>query len=455
MTLTGIFFSVLLGLVPFKDCNYAICQEALPCKVEIDCGATVTEADLSPHSRGVKTEINGSRVSFVIEHYGQYQLKADGKRYFIFAEKPGSTVEGKSILSFGKMDRTGAKDMTALIQKAINKCAHAGETLVFPEGTYLCRQLTLPDNTHIHLEKGATLKAKAASYKDFIADDGISTKRFINIRNASNVKVTGLGAIDGSGAELRSSFADNARMRLILAAGSKDILFEGVMLMDPGSWNTQILLCQNVVFRNVKILNDFDISNTDGFDPDSSCNVLLENSFAYCSDDNVAIKTTGYSGLLGDVSGVCIRGCVFITRKSALKIGTETKGMNMSDIVFEDNDVLEADRGMAIYVSDGAAVSDVTYRDNRFEGYSTKGKMTGFEFAVNKRKENSPAGSIRGLNIIDCLFEKPFPKNSVVKSVETGSIEATFKNLRVSGAPVTGRTANDMITIKNAKVTFE
>lgn len=150
-------------------------------------------------------------------------------------------------------------------------------------------------------------------------------------------------------------FGDKARMRLLLAVNSSDLHFEGVMFRDPGSWNTQILLCRDVVLRNIKLMNDTELSNTDGFDPDASRNLLIENCFAYCSDDNVAVKTTGYSDYLGDAEDITVRGCVFLTKKSSLKVGTETRGTRMSNITFEDNDVLEPTCGMALYVSDGTA----------------------------------------------------------------------------------------------------
>ena len=244
---------------------------------------------------------------------------------------------------------------------------------------------------------------------------------------------------------MREAFGDKGRMRLVMALESSDIVFEGVMLQDPGSWNTHLLKCSDVTFRNVKIMNDYYLSNTDGFDPDASRDVLLENSFALCSDDNVAVKTSGNSGLLGDVRRITVRGCVFITKKSSLKVGTETRGKVMEDILFENNDVLEFDRGMAVYVSDGAKVRNLRYVGNRFERvakdvyydngpsdrYKVKGKETGIEFVVKGRNKNSRIGSIEGLVVERCRYEKPFPRESTIKSVPDGKIDARITNLMV------------------------
>ncbi|MBR5702626.1 MAG: right-handed parallel beta-helix repeat-containing protein [Bacteroidales bacterium] len=441
-------------LVPYKDFSYAITSREVPFVAEIDCGSPVKKADVSPHSRKIKAHTNGSKVSFEVASYGQYCLNADGRTYYLFADKPAASPEGVSIMSYKKIDASGRKDITASVQKAINECARSGRTLIFPAGTYLCKQLSIPSGASIHLEEGAVIKANPGSWEYFVSRDDVATKRFINIKDASHIRITGQGAIDGSGSQLRESFEDKARMRLLMAINSSDILIEGVMLRDPGSWNSQILLCSDVTFRNVKLLNDMQISNTDGFDPDASTNVLIENCFARCSDDNVAIKTTGYSGYLGDVDGIVVRGCVFITKKSSLKIGTETRGSSMKNIVFEDNDVLMSDRGMAVYVADGAHVENVLYTNNRFENYTEKGKMTGFEFSVKKRKADSPVGSISGLVIRDCSYEKSFPKESSIKGLAESEPAIQFINLSIAGKKIES-VKQGKIAVSNSKVTFE
>lgn len=445
---------VRLTPVVYKDFRWSTLVCDLPCKVTVDCPEKVREAEVSPHSRGIKPSVKGNEVSFEVEEYGAYQLLANGKRIFLFVEKPAAAVSGVSVLDYPGVDAGGVKEVTKAVQKAIDDCAWKGRTLVFPAGTYLCRMLSLPSGAHIHLEKGAVIKADPSAWEHFDAKDNVKTKRFINIKDAKGVKVSGLGAIDGSGRELRDQFSDKARMRLVMAIASSDILFEDVILRDPGSWNTQILDCDNVTFRNVKVLNDFNISNTDGIDPDASRNVLIENSFAYCSDDNVAIKTTGYSGYLSDLDGVTVRGCVFITRKSSLKVGTETRGASMRNILFEDNDVLLSDRGMAIYVSDGAVVDNVTYRNNRFERYTEKGKMTGFELQVKGRNPESRIGKISNLTIENSSFEKPFPRKSAIISVPEGQVEVVFKGLSIEGKNITEASQAD-ITIQGSKVKFE
>lgn len=441
---------------PFKHYRYVTCMPDGAADFTVTLPETVTAAEISPLSRGIEPSIEGRTVRFRLPEAGQYLVRLnDTAKLFIFAEKPALKAEGTSIMEYKGIDNTGTTNVTAAVQRAVNECAKKGRTLIFPAGEYLCGQLRLPSHAHLHLERGAVIRADASSAAAFESTDDVKTRRFIYIKDAKDVRITGLGAIDGNGRALREKFGDKARIRLLLAVNSSDLHFEGVMFRDPGSWNTQILLCRNVVFRNIKLMNDTELSNTDGFDPDASRNLLIENCFGYCSDDNVAVKTTGYSGYLGDAENITVRGCVFLTKKSSLKVGTETRGTRMSNITFEDNDVLESDRGMALYVSDGTALSDVRYRNNRFERSHPDSKRMMFHFVVNRRKENSPVGSIRNVEIRDCSFLTPFPKAPEIKCPARGDIEGVvFENLTVGGEKIL---TPGQIGLKcvNAEVTFK
>lgn len=441
---------------PFKHYHYVSCTPDGAADFTVTFPGPVASAEISPLSRGIAPAVEGRTVRFRLPEAGQYLVRLnDTAKLFIFAEKPAQKVTGTSIMTYKGIDNTGTTNVTATVQRAVDECAKKGRTLIFPAGKYLCGQLRLPSHAHLHLERGAVIRADASSAAAFESNDDVKTRRFIYVKDAKGVRITGLGAIDGNGRALREKFGDKARMRLLLAVNSSDLHFEGVMFRDPGSWNTQILLCRDVVIRNIKLMNDTELSNTDGFDPDASRNLLIENCFAYCSDDNVAVKTTGYSGYLGDAENITVRGCVFLTKKSSLKVGTETRGTRMSGITFENNDVLESDRGMALYVSDGTALSGVLYRNNRFERNHPDSKRMMFQFSVNARRKDSPVGSIRSVEIRDCSFRVPFPKAPEIKCPAWGDIEGiVFENLTVGGEKVL---APEQIGLKcvNAEAVFK
>lgn len=427
-----------LPVEPFKNYRYVSCTMEESADFTVTVPFDLAGVEISPRSRLVEPRLEGRTVRFRLHETGHYLVRLnDTARLFIFAEKPAVRPDGDNILSYEGVDNSGERNVTKSVQRAIDACAKKGRTLIFPAGEYLCGQLRLPSHARLYLEAGAVLRADASSTALFESTDDVKTRRFIYVKDARDVRIWGPGAINGNGRRLRERFGDKARMRLVLAVNSADLRIEDVMLQDPGSWNTQILKCRDVVIRNVKLMNDPDLSNTDGFDPDASRNVLIEDCFAYCSDDNVAVKTTGYSGYLDDAEGITVRGCVFLTKKSSLKVGTETRGERMSDILFEDNDVLEADRGMALYVSDGTCLENVRYVNNRFERNHPDSKRMMFHFTVNARRPGTPLGVIRNVEVRDCFFLAPYPKAPEIKAPEAGHLEnIVFENLTVAGKAI-------------------
>jgi polygalacturonase len=420
----------------FTHYHYATFDLSGKTELTLTDGEPVQSCEISPRSRTIGCRVKGNQVTFVLDKPGYVMLRInETEKFFVFAEAPESIpADAVNILSYG-VDNSGQKNQTALIQKAMDETARSGKTLLFPKGIYTAGQLRPGSNTHIHLVRGAILQSDQGNVTQYSSDDKVKTRKFIYIKDADRVKITGYGAINGNGAQLREKFGDDARMRLIMAVNSKNLTIEGVMLQDPGSWNTQILLCQDVVIRHVKLMNNTELSNTDGFDPDASKRVLIEDCFAYCSDDNVAIKTTNYGDYLGDVDDITVRGNVFLTKKSSLKVGTETRAQTMRNILFENNDVLESDRGMALYDSDGAFFENIRFINNRFERNYPDAKRAGFYFQINKRNEESKPGRIKNILVRDCIFYSAFPKPSRIEGLDSvhGVENITIDNLIIEG----------------------
>lgn len=418
----------------------------------------VSTVEISPLSSDIPFTLTGNKLSFTISKPGYSLIRFnDTIKIFFFAEEPETIPESDvvDIVSKYGIDPTGISLETHKIQKALDEISGTGKTLYFPPGEYRSGQLRIRSDTKIYIPGGAVLNADSSSNLSYFSKDFLETRRFLYMNGAENVEIRGHGVINGNGHILRKKFGDDARFRLILAASSRNIRIEGLTLMDPGSWNTQVILCEDVIFHNVKLLNDTDLSNTDGFDPDASKRILIEDCFACCGDDNVAIKTTGYSGLLGDADDITVRGCVFLTKKSALKVGTETRGDIMKNITFENNDVLECDRGMALYVSDGACLDSILFINNRFERCHPDAQRKAIHFLINKRNPDSRLGTIGNVLIKDCFYLTQFPRKSVIKSEgEVTGIFVTIDNLVFEGQKaISSETAG--IEATNAEVSFK
>ena len=412
------------------------------------------EWSISPKSYNIKGLRAGNQLSFTINRTGYLVLRFKNdqdftKRLVILIEHPD--VIPNAIVDVVKtygIDNTGSKNETKKIQTALEEHSGSGKVLYFPNGIYKTFKLNIKSNTRIHLSKNTRIIADVSDFKPYLSDDETPLSRFILIKNAVNVSVTGLGAFDMNGTRMNIFKAEGSNSkikdpRLLLIQNSKNISFNGILLKDSGRWNTHILESEEVVFKNCKLLNNPTpskyLGSLDGWDPDSSKRVLIEDCFGWAGDDTVSIKCTGLGPAVNvpDVEDIIVRGCVFLTKKSGLKIGTETRCKKISRIIFKDNDVIEADRVMGINVRDGAVVKHVLFKNNRSETYFPDRKQMGINFYITKRdRKLSKFGKILDVTIEDCSFEKAFPnKFSFYRNFKQSSkkdLQVTFKNVKIA-----------------------
>lgn len=149
-----------------------------------------------------------------------------------------------------------------------------------------------------------------------------------------DIAVTGdKGVIDGQGLVwwLRHSTKKEiyTRGHLIEFMNSSDILLENLILKNSPFWTVHPWSCDNVRIKNVKVKNPVYSPNTDGIDPDSSSNVVIED-FSYTgSDDAISIKSGwGCFGLDYNVSSknILIKNITTHYGESGVAIGSEVSG---------------------------------------------------------------------------------------------------------------------------------
>ncbi len=179
------------------------------------------------------------------------------------------------------------------------------------------------DNTCIELKKGAKLVfgTNPAHYLPVVPTSWEGTLIYnysplIYAYQVKNVAIIGEGTIDGNGKEGFSKWYDlqkpsqqlsrkmnhedvpvkerlfgeghYLRPQLIQFFECKNILIEGVTITNSPFWTVHFLKSENITARKVKF-NAFN-KNNDGFDPEYSKNILIEDIDFNNADDNVAIK---------------------------------------------------------------------------------------------------------------------------------------------------------------------
>ena len=277
------------------------------------------------------------------------------------------------ITKYGAKPGVG-NDISDAMAKAIEACNKAGGgRVVVPEGEFMTGAVHLRSNVNLYLSKGATLKfsTDAAKYPivatRFEGMECMNVSPFIYALDQTNIAVTGEGTLDGQsnkdhwwnwhgsaryggkdgmpnqkaararlykmmqdGVPVKDRVfgeADRLRPNFIQPHRCKNVLIEGVKIVNSPMWEVHPLLCENVTVRKVWISSHG--PNNDGCDPESCKDVLIEDCYFDTGDDCIAIK----SGRNEDgrrvgvpTENVIIRGCEMKDGHGGVTIGSEISG---------------------------------------------------------------------------------------------------------------------------------
>ena len=274
---------------------------------------------------------------------------------------------------------TPGKDCTEAITKAVAACHEAGGgRVVVPQGVWLTGAVHLKSNVNLHLAEGATVRfsPEPAKYLPVVLTrfEGIECMNYSPLIYAfeqENVAITGKGTLDGS-ANWETWWAWNdkskgetkqtpARKRLddqgtdgtpvaqrIYGDGNflrpnfiqpyrcKNVLIEGVTVVNSPMWEIHPVLCTNVTVRGVTVRSLG--TNNDGCDPESCRDVLIEDCIFETGDDCIAIK----SGRNNDgrrvgvpSENIVIRRCTMKDGHGGVTMGSEISG-GVRNVFVED-----------------------------------------------------------------------------------------------------------------------
>ena len=333
-----------------------------------------------------------------------------------------------------------ARVQTSGIQRALDACAREGGTVVFGPGTYRTGTIRVGDETTIYLAPGALLVG-SEDPADYPVDAGHaetgtpgrpdSVSRLILFDGCKNSRLIGHGVIDGRGHVVRNRH--HRHVHLVEVTGCEYVQIENVVLRDSAAWTLLIRGSKDVAVDNVSIVNDWAVANTDGIDVDGSVDVSVAGLLAFCGDDAVAVKATGDSGSRRPVMGVTIDDGVLMTKKTALKIGTETFA-DISGVRFSNCKVVRSSRGCGVYARDGGRVSDVIFQDIdldlcEYEGEEKSGEPVCLE--VSRRNGLAP---IDGVVFENITCRTPY-RSRLEGHPEAEICNVTFRNVHLALLP--------------------
>ncbi len=306
--------------------------------------------------------------------------QVDGPWELIYPEILGRIRPPKFPKRTFAITRFGAKaggsvDCREAIDRAVNACSKAGGgRVVVPAGTWLTGAIRLRSNVDLHISKGATLKFSTdpRAYLPVVHTrwEGMELMHLsplIYAYEETNIAVTGEGTLDGQGkaffwkwhgnpryggdpnvisqrdararlyammdanvpVEQRvfGSERDYLRPQFIQPYKCKNVLIEGVTIVDSPMWEVHPVLCENVTVRRLRISSHG--PNNDGCDPESCRDVLIEDCYFDTGDDCIAIKAgRNNDGRRINVptENVIIRNCTMKDGHGGITIGSEISG---------------------------------------------------------------------------------------------------------------------------------
>lgn len=256
----------------------------------------------------------------------------------------------------------GENDLN-LIQTVINICfEQGGGKVIVPKGDWNSCPIHLKSNVNLHIDQDATINFTEDKSKYlpvvFTRWEGLECYNYsplIYANGCTNVSITGKGKLNGNGASwwnwkkeqqtaanqlcyaelngievkdrVYGTEQDALRPSFIQHINCNNVLIEDITVINSPQWNIHPVYCENVIIRGVSVISDG--PNTDGLNPDSCKNVLIENCFFSTGDDCIAIN----SGMNEDgwrvnkpCENIVIRNCEMEKGHGAIVIGSGMSG---------------------------------------------------------------------------------------------------------------------------------
>jgi polygalacturonase len=313
-----------------------------------------------------------------------------------------------------KWEDTEKRKSTEAINKAITACHKSGGgKVLIPKGDWLTGAIHLKSNVNLHIAKGATVHF-TNDLEDYlpivhVRCEGVEAHNYsplIYAPHVENIAITGQGTLHGHGRwwwrwarennrgnrieetkvpleERRygkGGGREGMRPTFIVPWKAKNILIEGITLVESPMWNVHPVYSENIIVRGITV-HSLESPNGDGVVPDSCKNVLIEYNHLETGDDAVVIK----SGLNED----------------GLKIGIPSENIVVRN--FTARDVRTGSGGIVFGSETSGGIRNIYVHDAYFDGCDR-----GIRFKTTRGRGN--------------VIENIYIRNVEMKSIERQAI---------------------------------
>ena len=376
---------------------------------------------------------------------------------FKLPENPVFPDRQLSVLDFGAKEGCLS---TSAFNSAINAASEqGGGTVIVPKGNWISGAIHLKSNVNLHFEDGAriTFSYNPEDYLPIVLTmyEGIRCMNYSPLiygRGLQNVAITGNGYLDGNGPEWWK-WAKNLTGRDILyfdrrpveerlygtpelglrpmflqILESKNVLIEGITLVNSPCWTVHPVWCEDVIVRGVTVENPTVSPNTDAVNIESCNRALVEDCTVNMTGDDMFCLKAGRNEDAWDVGIPCenvvIRNCRSLgpSQSGGITIGSEMSAC-VRNVLAENCDFNHNINCLSIKSKDGRGgiVENIEYRNIHMHK-GTNGVRITYRYSC----EANDDPEIPGLNMP--TVRNIYLENITCDDVENGILIANVPN---------------------------
>lgn len=377
---------------------------------------------------------------------------------------------------------------TDAFKKAIDQCAsQGGGAVIVPPGLWLTGPILFKSNINLHLEKGA-LVIFSKNHQDYTTrteGNSIKVNPLISGYNLNNIAITGDGIFDGSGDTWRpvkkvkvtedqwkkliasggtvgneniywppqkDKNIEKKRPYMVMFAKCKQVLLDGPTFQNSPMFVINPHFCENMIIRNIKVLNEWWAQNGDGIDISGGKNIMIYNCLVNAGDDGICMKSSRNNKYNGNacLQNIVISDCVVYHAHGGFVIGSNTDG-GMKNIAVNNCNFIYTDVGLRFKSARGRGglveniyiknifMKDIAREAILFNTYYENNQTQKMKYEVN---ETTPRFQKFFLQNIYC--------NNAKQAIDiTGLPEMPIQNINLSNIVISARHGISSIDTKN------
>lgn len=367
-----------------------------------------------------------------------------------------------NVVDYGAVG-DGKTDNAETIQKAIDDCsAYKHGTVFFPSGNiFMSGPFDLKSNIKFQVDNNCAIIAnpdetvyKKSAFRENLEEGTI----WIGGENAENIEIFGKGVIDGNGIAfmgqeekaayvLKEFNIVDPRPHLMTLINIKNLRINEITLRNSAYWCLHLVGCENVTIRNMKILNNLKIRNSDGIDLDHTKDVTINNCYIESGDDCICFKTRREYEKFGPTENIEIDNCILKSTSCSIKLGSENIDA-IRNVKVADCQIKSSNRGIGIQNRDEGVVENIVFKNISIEGRlfndvwwgkaepvyitaykrkATKGKDSNLRFA--KGQTEGKVGCVRNVSFSNVICKS---ENGIFVGGEKNKIRnIRFNNIKI------------------------